>query len=353
LAIEKQKSVYWKSRLQGGTVKPPSLRKLLEATDAQTLLEQFARLTDRGVTLAVFDQQGQELASYPALKGDQLTQMAATVCHTGLPQVDNQCRALPILLEEQLVGALVGAPPSAHRLDKLLENLSLVISMLAAQAVERKSLAQELLDRYREINLLYRLHETIGAHIDLHKVAEHALAESVRIVKADGGTLFLCDEVTGELEFLTVVGGEPRLSESQGIPQWVAQEGRSTIVNDVSSDARHKSVDPNLRSLLCVPLKAQQKVLGVLCLCNKQEGHFFTAGDEKLLMALASPTAVAIENARQVAARELQLRQQIQELRIEVDQVRKRRAVTKIIDSEYFRRLAETAQQWREDLEQE
>ena len=334
-------------------MRPLSLRKLLEATDAKALLEQFAKLTDEGVILAIFDQQGRELASHPSLKGDQLTQAASMVCRTGLPQVDNQCRALPILVEEQLLGALSSAPPSVPGLDKLLESLSLVVSMLVAQAIERKSLAQELLDRYREINLLYRLHETIGAHIDLNEVAEHALAESVRIVRAGSGTLFLSDEITGELQFLTAEGGEPKLFDSQGIPHWVAQEGRPAIVNDVSGDPRHKADDPNLRSLLCVPLKVQQKVLGVLCLCNKQGGNFFTAGDEKLIMALASQTAVAIENARQVAARERQLRQQIQELRIEIDQVRKRRAVKKIVDSEYFRRLAETAQQWREDLDQE
>ena len=58
-----------------------------------------------------------------------------------------------------------------------------------------------------------------------------------------------------------------------------------------------------------------------------------------------------IENARRVAAREHQLRRQIQELRIEIDQVKKQQSVKKIVDSDYFRRLAETAQEWREDFE--
>ena len=99
-------------------MRPLSLRKLLEATDAKALLEQFAKLTDEGVTLAIFDQQGRELASHPSLKGDQLTQAESMVCRTGLPQVDNQCRALPILVEEQLLGALSSAPPSVPGLDK-------------------------------------------------------------------------------------------------------------------------------------------------------------------------------------------------------------------------------------------
>lgn len=334
-------------------MKPLSLRKLLEATDVEALLVQFAKLSSEPVTLAVFDGRGRVLANYPALESDILAQAASTVRHTGRPLVDGECQARPVLIEEQLVGVIASAPASVPNLDAVLDGLLAVISLLVTQAIDRKSLAQELLDRYREINLLYRLHETIGAHIDLNEVAAHALAESVRIVKAGGGALFLCDEITEQLSLLTTEGGEPRLCDSQGLPRWVAQEGRSAIVNDVSSDPRHAVSDPALRSLLCVPLKVREKVLGVLCLCNKRGGDIFTAGDEKLLMALASQTAVAIENARQVAARELQLRRQIQELRIEIDQVRKRQAVKKIVDSEYFRRLAETAQQWREDLEQE
>jgi hypothetical protein len=334
-------------------VKPLRLRKFLEATDAATLLAQFARLAREPVRLAIFDQGGRVLASCPFPGDDQFTQAALAVCHTAQPLNDSECRALPILNQDQLMGALVGAPPSASGLGSLLDSLHSVISMLIVGAIERKSLAQELLDRYREINLLYRLHETIGTYIDLNEVAAHALTESVRIVKANSGTLFLCDETTNELYLLTAEGSEPKLRDAQGIPQWVVQKGRSAIVNDVSSDPRHTAGDPALRSLLGVPLKVQEKVLGVLCVCNKQGGNIFTAGDEKLLMALASQTAVAIENAQQVAVREQQLRQQIQELRIEIDQVRKGQAVKNIVDTDYFRRLAEMAQQWREDMEQE
>jgi len=283
------------------------------------------------------------------------------VRQTGQPLADHRCRAMPILADEQLIGVLVGSPPSAPGLDDALRGVHLVLSLLVAQAVERKALAQELLDRYREINLLYRLHETIGTYIDLNDVAVHALAESVRIVKADGGVLFLCDETTGALRRLTARDAPPSLCPDHGIPQWVAQQGRPAIVNDVNDDPRHTgegdptgpAKNPALRSLLCAPLKVRDQVLGVLCLCNKRGGGIFTAGDEKLLMALASQTAVAIENAQRVAARERQLRRQIQELRIEIDEAKKRQAVRTIVDSDYFRRLAETAQQLREDFERQ
>jgi GAF domain-containing protein len=340
-------------------MQPPSLKKLLDATDTESLLAQFSRLADGSVTLAVFDQRGQTLASYPAGADDRLAEAAAAVRRTVQPLANHGCRAMPILAHDQLVGVLVGAPSSAPGLDDALGGVLSVLSTLVSQAIERKTLAQELLDRYREINLLYRLHETIGGHIDLKEVAASALAESVRIVKADGGALFLRRETTGHLYLLTTEGNAPNLSHGQGVPNWVAQEGRPAIVNDVTSDLRHTPSDGStelqataLQSLLCVPLSVQDKVLGVLCLCNKRRGEIFSAGDEKLLMVLASQTAVAIENAQQVAARERQLRRQIQELRIEIDQVRKQQAVKTIVDSDYFQRLAETAQQWREDFDQ-
>jgi hypothetical protein len=50
-----------------------------------------------------------------------------------------------------------------------------------------------------------------------------------------------------------------------------------------------------------VPLKVQEKTLGVINVSNKRSGEMFTAADAKLLMTLASQAAIAIENARLVA----------------------------------------------------
>jgi CRP/FNR family transcriptional regulator, cyclic AMP receptor protein len=54
--------------------------------------------------------------------------------------------------------------------------------------------------------------------------------------------------------------------------------------------------------------------------------------------------------AREVAAREQQLRRQIQELRIEVDRTRQQRQVAEITGSSYFQRLQQQASQLRESL---
>jgi len=53
------------------------------------------------------------------------------------------------------------------------------------------------------------------------------------------------------------------------------------------------------------------------------------------------------EMARQVYAREQQLKQQVQQLRIEIDQVRKAREVAEITESDYFQQLLGKAEELR------
>jgi GAF domain-containing protein len=48
-------------------------------------------------------------------------------------------------------------------------------------------------------------------------------------------------------------------------------------------------------------LKTNEKILGVINVSNKLSGEMFTAGDEKLLLTLASQASIAIDNARLVA----------------------------------------------------
>jgi CheY-like chemotaxis protein len=64
--------------------------------------------------------------------------------------------------------------------------------------------------------------------------------------------------------------------------------------------------------------------------------------------ALGQLARVFQRMAREVAAREQSLRQQVQELRIQIDEVKKAREVAEITETDYFRTLHERAQQLRE-----
>ena len=93
-----------------------------------------------------------------------------------------------------------------------------------------------------------------------------------------------------------------RLKLGEGIAGWVALHGEPAIVNDAYSDKRFFSkIDRDTgfttHSLLCVPLRVEQRVIGVLEAINKLSGRF-DENDSRLLQAISGPLAVAIENAR-------------------------------------------------------
>jgi len=84
----------------------------------------------------------------------------------------------------------------------------------------------------------------------------------------------------------------------QGITGWVAAAGEPLLVPDVSQEPRYiKITDTEARSELAVPIKAKEKVTGVI---NVESDHLdaFDESDLAVLQSLAHQAAIAIENAR-------------------------------------------------------
>ncbi len=93
-----------------------------------------------------------------------------------------------------------------------------------------------------------------------------------------------------------------RLKMGQGIAGHVAASGESIVVNDTKQSPHFFSgVDKHTgfktKTVLCVPMISQGKVLGVIQVLNKKEGGF-SLNDEDLLQSIAASVSIAIENAR-------------------------------------------------------
>jgi GAF domain-containing protein len=265
---------------------------------------------------------------------------------------DGQAVARPLVVEGQVYGALY----YTVALEPVVPALCLVIDMLVAGAVASKSLARETLERYREINLLYEVHETIGASLELDVVVRRMLEESIRIIKADGGSVLLVDDLTDRLVARDSAGFNIAEAErtliDQALSDKVMSTGKPSVLNDLEPYVLPEAAkDAQLSALLSAPLKSRERVLGVITLGRTRADAEFTAGDLKLLMALASQAGVAIANAREVEARERRLKQRIAELHIEIDEAKKQREVRAITDSEYFDRLREDAKKMRAEFD--
>ena len=167
---------------------------------------------------------------------------------------------------------------------------------------------EELRRRSSELALLNRVSQAFDSLSDLDRILITALEEVRRLLEVDACSLWLRDMKTDELVCEYAIGPYSqtvrgwRLANGQGIAGMVAQSGRSVIVPDVLNDPRHfKGVDQRtgqtLRSILTVPLKVNQEVIGVLQVLDIQENRF-TENDRALQELLATIASVAIDNAR-------------------------------------------------------
>lgn len=98
------------------------------------------------------------------------------------------------------------------------------------------------------------------------------------------------------------------LDEDRGITVWVAKNGKTLYVSDVTKDSRYVEGIHGIRSELAVPIKIRKKVIGVLNVeSEKLDG--FSEEDQQLLETLALQAAVVIENAKLFSERERKFRE--------------------------------------------
>jgi hypothetical protein len=318
----------------------PDLTKLLKKKALGALLANLAALSGQEVTFGLWDAHDEPLIAPDGLATDPPARTTRTLVVEGRP-----------------VGYLVASGAADHpRFSSQLEAAADLVTHLIVQAGENRALAQEVLERYREINLLYSIQETIGARLDLGQIADLILKESIRVIKAAAGVLLLLTPDRSAFDIQARHGAAPltkRCAHTDTVAGWVVQNRHAAIVNDVSADPRCGPADAGARCLLCTPLTSSQKDIGALTLYDKAAGGIFTASDQKLLTALASQATVAIETAREVEARESRLKAQIRELRIEIDEIHKQRQVASITATDYFARLQQSAQEMRREFEEE
>ena len=339
-----------------------SLNRLLDRQELKELVQSWSALHTPPITVGIADTTGRWLVVHPSVPADEtpLGQVcqAAGFNRTESSASDQLVTVLPLIVQETFYGALYISAVGLTRRDvsTICDALYHVVVMLIEKQLTQKSLAQEILDRYREINLLYRVHETIGTSLDLEEVLRRVLYESIRVIKASGGAVLLYDAVTNKLVLRKNAGEDvvtaERLLIGQALSAKVMQTGRSRILNNLHRYVRlDQGAGTSLSALLSAPLKSDETVLGVITLGRTDVETMFTAGDEKLLTTLALQSSVAIANALEVQKREAQFRRQIEALRIEIDEVKKHKEVAHITESDYFRYLQENAQRMRDEFE--
>jgi PAS domain S-box-containing protein len=176
----------------------------------------------------------------------------------------------------------------------------------------RRQAEESLRQRSRDLLQLYRMSQTLTATLDLQQVFLQLVQAINEIAHAEGSSIWLWSEQMAgvlicraafPLDRANALVGLLRQA-GQGVVGWVAQHGKSALVLDAPQDPRFSpDVDDrtgfHILSLLAVPLRAHDVVIGALEVVNKLGGEF-DLHDQSLVETLAGSAAIAIENAQLV-----------------------------------------------------
>ncbi|MGR3302268.1 MAG: ATP-binding protein [Candidatus Scalindua sp.] len=220
--------------------------------------------------------------------------------------------ALPERIQRaKLVSEARLATGTTPMLGQILIDMGVATKDQLEQAIEKQD---KMIEVYKLLNS-----EKLGATVEdcsiinstlnIVEVLENIMRYANRMTNSVASTLMLLDEETGDLVFSVPTGPKSdsltdfRLPPGKGIAGWVAENEQHLLIPDVKKDKRFYGKTDEMsgfetKSILCVPLKAKSKMIGVLEVVNKVGDTSFTEEDAMLLNIFANQAAVAIENAR-------------------------------------------------------
>ncbi|MEI6155487.1 MAG: GAF domain-containing protein, partial [Deltaproteobacteria bacterium] len=216
------------------------------------------------------------------------------------------CLLSAIKMQGRMEGVLVLCTSKSEYFHRTIEFINLARDSLSF-AIERDRLSTAVGKRENELETLKEIGNTLAiSTFDIDKVLQYAMDMIHIVMNVEAGSLFLLHD--SELEFKIAFGGDIdklknfKIKLGQGISGYVASQGKPLIVNDMAQSPHFfpeidRKTGFQTRSILCIPMISQGKVLGVIELINKINGDF-GPNDEHLLHSITSSLVIAMENAR-------------------------------------------------------
>lgn len=251
-----------------------TLKKILSRKELKSIIDGFR--DDAGISFSIHDKEDKLISGKVA---------------------DGMTDVFPIVVSGETIGNVRGGTGA--------KQIASIIVYSGQQEFQKKELAREILEKYKELNLIYRIGEKISSCLDPIEVSKLIIEEMKALfshVQGDAlnGSLMLLNEQNGMFEVINGFGHKSETKEKirhgEGIAGNVVLNRKGEIVNNVSTDPRFKKGSREIYSMMCAPLNTKDRVIGVLNLSSFRE-VIFSAEDLRVLTMLASYAASAIDNA--------------------------------------------------------
>jgi len=230
--------------------------------------------------------------------------------------------ALPLTVQDQILGVLIAREREATEQEKTDESILTCLSSLLADILQQSLILDRSQWRVEQLSVLNEIARTMSANMQIDDLLETIYQQVGRVIDTSTYFVSLWDEESDTLT-LEIFYDEgvryPKMSvpAKEGLSGWVFQNRKPLRLNDLEIDMSRLGITPNKagkddpsRSWLGVPMTRGDSIIGVLAVAS-YEKHAFNADDEELLTSVAAQAAIAIENAHLYE----QARNQLVELR--------------------------------------
>lgn len=192
------------------------------------------------------------------------------------------------------------------------EFLAQMIRQILSYEREARSAARELTERYEEINLLYFISEILASVLSVPDAAHWILSEVADVLGARRASLWVYKD-DHRLHLAAAVGedglsGPIPVDDPDSATAWVFREKQPLNIERGSAATRLPRLEPRphgREAFLSVPInytppEGGPRTVGVITLVGRRANVRFSAGDARLLAAIASQVGAALETQRLV-----------------------------------------------------
>ncbi len=232
----------------------------------------------------------------PGLTGLQLKRALATA-DKSTPFILMTAEGSEQIITESVIAGIVRYLPKPVDGEVML---AAVEQALEAQRARRQQAAYE--KRVRDLETLQRIGRALTTSLDPDYVLSQVVEAAVSLTGAEEGSLLLLDEQSGELIMRAARNFDDqfvrtfRIRSEDSLAGQVIRSGQPFILG---ADSPQKIKTAYLvRSLIYIPLRLREQIIGVLGVDNRTGGRIFNEDDLAPLTMLADYAVIAIENAR-------------------------------------------------------
>ncbi|MDF1545353.1 MAG: SpoIIE family protein phosphatase [bacterium] len=210
--------------------------------------------------------------------------------------------SVPLIGKGQMIGVIEAINKEDGQFTKTDLDVLTGLSNQMAVAIDNANLYRQLQHQISQKDALNEIGRKLSGTLQLDEMLPLILESVGQVVQFDAGGIFITHTSNREIDVISSIGYDPEhekdlhLKMGEGLVGRVADTGQAIIANDVKKDDRYIDLRLETCSELVLPIKFDDRVVGVL---NLESNHCnaYSKQDIDILTAFASQAAVSIERA--------------------------------------------------------